>query len=179
MARVLTFSRVYPSYHPKAGELTYFVEKIMAGLADTRNPYWQMKKDFVDYNWCQYYNCRLPKHHTIRAGHRWKVGDWFSPRVWSGKPYASKQIQFAPDIQVKKVWGIEIKELPSKNLYALQFYLNGNLVNEGVQEFVNRLSKNDGLPEFDFIDWFVLSSSFKKTKEFSGQIICWNESIEY
>lgn len=29
MSRVITFSRTYPSYHPKAGQPTYFVEKVM------------------------------------------------------------------------------------------------------------------------------------------------------
>jgi hypothetical protein len=29
MSKVLTFSRVFPSYHPKAGHPTYFVEKML------------------------------------------------------------------------------------------------------------------------------------------------------
>jgi hypothetical protein len=31
MSRVLTFSRVFPAYHPKAGQPTGFVEKIWKG----------------------------------------------------------------------------------------------------------------------------------------------------
>lgn len=29
MARVITFSRKFPSYHPKAGQPTHFVEQIL------------------------------------------------------------------------------------------------------------------------------------------------------
>lgn len=36
------------------------------------------------------------KHHTIRAGNRFKTGDYFSPRVWSGSPYNSKQLNMRP-----------------------------------------------------------------------------------
>jgi hypothetical protein len=100
MSRVITFSRYFPAHHPRCGESTYFVEKIWASL----------ETSFLDQlaDEDRIFNPRLsldvfaPKHHTIRAGHRFKAGDWFSPRVWSGKPYNSKQIQFAPDIQVKK-----------------------------------------------------------------------------
>lgn len=40
------------------------------------------------------------KYHTIRAGNRFKKGDYFSPRIWTDKPYASKQYQFHPDILI-------------------------------------------------------------------------------
>jgi hypothetical protein len=30
--KVITFSRTYPSYHPKAGQPTYFVEKVWSSL---------------------------------------------------------------------------------------------------------------------------------------------------
>lgn len=46
------------------------------------------------------------KEHTIRKGKRWKVGDKFSPRIWSGKPYKSKQIILAPDTEIKQVFDI-------------------------------------------------------------------------
>ena len=29
MSRVMTFSRVFPSYHPRKGDPTYFVEAIL------------------------------------------------------------------------------------------------------------------------------------------------------
>src|SRR6478736_3496526 len=111
--KVVTFSRQYPAYHPKAGQPTSFVEKIWAGLADLG---WQdvapdnlpteiFTADF------QIYMSGGAKYHTIREGHRWKVGEYFSPRMWSGKAYRSPQMQFAPAIRVEKVWDIEISPL--------------------------------------------------------------------
>lgn len=53
MSKVITFSRVFPAYHPKKGQPTYFIEKIYAGIADSTtdfkipndaNDYWDMYK---------------------------------------------------------------------------------------------------------------------------------------
>jgi hypothetical protein len=129
--RVITFSQTFPTYHPRRGEPTGFVEKILNGQ----------------------------KVHTIRAGHRWKAGDWFNPRVWSGKPYTSKQITFAPDIQVKKVWNIQrddygIFSIEGKDIYG-----------------IDTLAKNDGLTTDDLWRWIKWPME--------GQIICWSDEIKY
>ena len=113
-----------------------------------------------------------PKHHTIRAGHRFKAGDWFSPRVWSGKPYNSKQIQFAPDIQVKNVWDFDA--------HGTDFFLSGKHEFTHPEGFdFSEVEKNDGLSACELMDWICMSPEFKKTNTFAGQIICWDESIEY
>lgn len=170
MSRVLTFSRTFPAYHPKAGEQTFFVEKILNGIA---------KKDsngVVDINLLSvevksivsdfFLLCSSDdvKGHTIREGNRWKAGDKFSPRVWSGKPYNSKQIVIAPDIEVKKVWDIKIN---SADDYC-SILINDNYIG---REQSLLLAKNDGLEEHDMYMWF--------NKSMSGQIICWNEQINY
>ncbi len=159
MSRVMTFSRVFPSYHPKAGEPTYFVEKIWESIK-MKDP------DYISqFIWGDWLDQKFePKHHTIRAGHRWKVGDKFSPRVRSGKPYQSKQIIIAPDIEVKKVWNIRIDYIvhwidSSGRMFAIDD---------------DELAKNDGLGIQDFVDWFDTRNG-----PFIGQIICWNDSIEY
>jgi hypothetical protein len=185
MSRVLTVSQKFPSYHPKAGESTFFVEKILNGIAT------KMHSGVVDLN-------LLPdevknivndfvllcspediKGHTIRAGNRWKVGDLFSPRVWgndintkSGRsgPYHSKQIIIAPDIQVKKVWKFEITPTGSE----CAVYIDNTSQN---MEILNMVSKNDGLTRQDFNYWF--SSKNIRDNGFTGQIICWNENINY
>jgi hypothetical protein len=159
MSRVITFSRQFPSYHPKKGQPTYFVEKVCRGIHS-----WSKEaKEICDLDvWA---SC-IPKNHTIRAGKRWKVGDKFSPRVWSGKPYNSKQIIIAPDIEIKKVWDFEIKDglfFIGEDLYAY---------NSSV-ELLDKLAENDGLNQIDLLNWF------KYPKEFSGQIISWNDKIEY
>jgi hypothetical protein len=158
--RVITFSTIFPKSHPKAGAHTFFVEKICKGMG-------VLKYETAEIlNWKVYHECK-PKGHTIRGGNRWKVGDWFSPRVWSGKPYASKQIQFAPPIQLKKIWTFEWN--------IMTVLLNGRPINNfEIEEIAN----NDGLVYTDFKDWFNIHPK-KKQEIFEGQILCWNENINY
>jgi hypothetical protein len=177
MSKVITFSRVFPSYHPRAGEPTYFVEKVWNGLP---------LKDRIVVHPDVLRSLKMDldallssqkKHHTIRAGHRFKAGDWFSPRVWgndvnpkSGKsgPYHSKQITFAPDIQVKKVWDFKII---SGSICISDWTMSGEL--EMHHEQLELIASNDGLTKDDFLAWFQYPNPF------DGQIISWNESINY
>jgi hypothetical protein len=166
MSKVLTFSRVFPSYHPRKGEPTYFVEKITRSLHEQGLKPWDILNKIFSNE--MYYICEA-KHHTIRAGHRWKVGDKFSPRVWSGKPYQSKQIIIAPDIEIKKVWDIRIHTIAHWiNYSGMMFPID-----------YKELAKNDGLSTKDFLDWFGNPTQKGFKDVFFGQIICWNENIEY
>lgn len=186
MSRVMTFSRVFPSYHPKKSSQSNFVEKIHYSIWSS------VSDDYIDMiDFIRDANKHLdrvvvnafidsldmetrfdPKHHTIRAGHRWKVGDKFSPRVWSGKPYQSKQIIIAPDIEVKKVWDVRI-DLADQ--YETVYILDENGDQKDVDESL--LAKNDGLSDEDFYDWFDTPKNRKSI--FKGQIIAWNENINY
>jgi hypothetical protein len=163
MARVITFSRTFPKGHPKEGKPTYFVEKFWSSIGNKDlEDKWVFTEGSKESFWniCDLYN---EKHHTIRSGNRWKVGDKFSPRVWSGKPYQSKMIQFAPDTEIKKVFNIEIKD-------------DGYVFIENRKLDYNNLStlaENDGLGLQELLQWF------KYPKPFTGQIICWNENINY
>ncbi len=161
--RVITFSRFFPAYHPRKGEPTYFIEKIWAGLADTTD----RMQGAVDMDFHEYYNCQSPKWHTIRAGNRWKVGDMFSPRYWSGKPYCSKQEFITEPLEIKKIWTFEIG---TTGTYALNEDYSISLTAKQVIE----IATNDGLHVNDFFAWFE-----KSKKPFYGQIICWNENINY
>jgi hypothetical protein len=176
MSRVITFSRTYPSYHPKAGQSTLFVEKMLnsiygvMGISVTYTMLQGLNPNLTSDNVYDFL-CSIQrgneelKHHTIRAGHRWKEGDWFSPRVWSGKPYNSKQIQFAPDIQIKKVWDFELT-------FDDLFFIGGELyAYSSSHDALEKLAENDGLQQADLLNWF--------NKPFEGQIICWNEGINY
>ena len=184
MTKVITFSRNFQKSHPRAGEPTFFVEKIWCSdFIEVKGV--KFYQDYTDY--INKVNSHLPfgimldfvksistkdfepKFHTIRSGHRFKVGDKFSPRVWSGKPYASKQIVIAPDIEVKQVFDFEIDKY--------KFIVCGKLFyHQHVSEWhcnIEKLSQNDGLTVRDLFDWFEIPCSFK------GQIICWNDSIQY
>lgn len=179
MSRVITFSRTFPAYHPRKGESTYFVEKIHQWYWDSFDlPYYSLNEmlhqlnpklsieeidNFVDS--IDQEKGHTHKGHTIRAGNRWKVGDKFSPRVWSGKPYNSKQIIIAADIEIKKLWDIEIKDGV--------FFIGDHLATNYGNPKIKLLANNDGLNHSELLDWF------KYPKPFKGQIICWNENINY
>jgi hypothetical protein len=175
MSRVITFSRTFPAHHPKAGQPTHFVEKILASLDDS-GLQWTSALDVNKVLDSEYYfniNSGDGKHHTIRAGKRWKVGDKFSPRVWgndinpkSGKsgPYHSKQIVIAPDVEIVKVWDIGLRVRGDFK----EFYCNDEDITGTSIELI---AKNDGLSTEDMLSWF--------NKPFTGQIICWNPKINY
>jgi hypothetical protein len=177
--KVITYSRQFPATHPRKGQPTGFVEKIWKSLYINGQCPDELDSYIDDYPFAyDSYNQIHKKVHTIRSGHRWKVGDWFSPRVWSGKPYASKQIQFAPPIQIKKIWDIEIHF----KVHWWLFKLNGQdvttIVDFNIDDFVPELAKNDGLSLPDFLNWFE-GPNEKKHNTFKGQILCWNESLNY
>lgn len=180
MSRVLTFSTVFPSYHPKKGEPTFFVDKIWNGLdRDVYDLFPYSEGYFALNKWDSKEadeRAKLsPKHHTIRAGKRWKVGDKFSPRIWSSKPYASNQIIIADDIEVKKVFDFEMK--PKLWFDECEYYINCKRY--GGDELVE-VAKNDGLDIIDFACWFSGGkAAYSKRKPFIGQIICWSETIQY
>mgnify|MGYP000299480454 CR=1 FL=1 len=159
MSKVVTFSRVFPATHPKAGQPTGFIEKIFRGIyKDKPSMFFDAKLGDI---WLDPHLSGV-KLHTIRAGNRWKVGDKFSPRVWSGKPYCSPQITIAPDIEIKQIWDFECKADGT-------FYLNGFWVDVTSCD----IPKNDGLTIDDFLNWFPVN------KPFTGQVLCWDQNLKY
>jgi hypothetical protein len=163
-------SRVFPKGHPKVGQPTFFIESIFnslypgIGLDNIADPIREMVNDFA-----LMANVHS-KHHTIRAGSRFKPGDMVSLRVWAGRPYCSKQIEFA-QVEVKKVWGIEINVIQTSPVMRIE---NKPLTYDAGKE----LAANDGLLLTDFISWFAIHPK-KKEQTFTGQIICWSDKIEY
>lgn len=179
MAKVITFSTVFPAYHPKKGRPTFFVQNFWRSIGFFPIPepkLSQYAKDLMLFK--DAINLGTEKHHTIRSGKRFKAGDYFSPRIWSGKPYNSKQIILAPDVKIKKVWEIEMFEAhPMGQKTFPTTFINNKQVRDTLMEA--ELAQNDGLYVGDLEDWFTKSPEFKKTKRFSGQIICWNAAIKY
>lgn len=97
MSRVITLSRTFPKGHSRAGDSTNFVEKSLVSIGISACDLTAELQQIVDMR--TFLDCN-PKHHTIRAGKRWKTGDKASLRVWSGLPYRSKQIAIAPDVEL-------------------------------------------------------------------------------
>lgn len=168
------FSRTFPMTHTRAGKPTWFVEKIWKCLWETTSfqgiaeyeaayqetfPVGEAPEENI--------HCHFPKGHTIRAGNRWKIGDFFAPRIWSGRPYNSKTIQFAPPIMVENIWRFSI--------INRTIYIDAAAVHT---DTIERVAKNDGLAFDDFLTWFMPVSK-KQQPDFEGQIICWNKNIEY
>ncbi len=167
MAKVITFSQKFPSYHPKAGQPTYFVEAFYKSLFVMKCLPKELEESFNH----EVFLNGITKHHTVRSGNRFKKGDFFSPRVWgtdvnpkSGKSgaYHSKQIILSHDTEIKNVWDIEINE-------ATEISINGKFISYGWEV---ELANNDGLSWQEFNDWFV-------KLPFKGQIICWNDAVYY
>ena len=101
-------AKLFPPYHPKAGRPTGFRESIVNGR----------------------------KLHTLRAsaGNK-KNGDIVSLREWSGRPYASKQVEFAR---------CKIAIVPERIWMG------------GADEFaVMNTAHCDGLSPIDFLHWFT------------------------
>lgn len=162
--KVLMVARVFPAYHPRKGQLTNFVEQIINDLHKGKTARERMEAIVSDMrpliNDFYMLDGALKKLHTLRAGSRWKAGDMASLRVWSDKPYRSKQIEFA-QVQVKSVYPVDIYFTGGE----MRVMIDGNIYN-------NRdiLAKNDGLELADFIGWFQ--------KPMDGQMICWG-NVKY
>lgn len=173
MAKVITFSTKFPSYHPKAGQETNFIQKFWTSIS-VPLPVSVDAIALEDEAWKLLQHDWTPKHHTIRAGSRWKVGDKFSPRIWSGKPYNSKQLILADDVEIKNIYDFEIKtaykDLPLD--YETDIIINHRFYHTD-SSIMKIIAQNDGLSLAELLQWF------KYPKEFKGQIICWNELVNY
>ena len=179
MAKVITLSQAFPSYHPMKGKPTYFALKVWLSIMTLpTNPYKNIIEMIEDLNGDRFDMGQLrefvlesasptevlPKHHTIRAGKRWKAGDMASLRVWSGRPYNSNQIIIAPDIKIARTIDFD---MDLNGIYSL----NGKY-NLPVDDW--RLAENDGLTNIEMFHWFM--KDYNKPKEFSGQVIIWNDA---
>jgi hypothetical protein len=122
---VITVSQTFPSYHPKCGKPTLFVQRISA----------------------------LSKIHTIRGSYAlWekrfkKINEgkaFLSVRIWTGKPYNSPQEEV---FKFDSSHGIGLEKLENPNNFV--FATIGNMrVDWGA------IAENDGLSFEDFCNWF-------------------------
>lgn len=196
-------SRVFQQTHPRKGQETLFIEKVLKSLQPDATYYMcQCEKcgwmgmsyacagggqiadtgDYDDPLCPKCFSNRLnepdtlpdlgyylnkdgvfPKHHTIRAGKRWKTGDKAVLKVWSDKPYRSKTIQITPPLELV-VYDIEIDAFGDAIIDGKYFH-DAELV-----------AKNDGLSFVDWSYWFDFGCI---GKTFSGQLLCWNKKIIY
>jgi hypothetical protein len=182
MSKLIKFAQKFPQSHPKAGLSTGFVEQILNGLL--------VNSDSLDYfdKLCQLnakaissgkltqndlrvfiYSLSIYKagfkSHTIRNGNRFKVGDFFTPTVWSDKPYRSPQIIFWDDLEVKHCQDIIMHQ-------TYEVYIDKSFYGSVGSKNFTTLAQNDGLSQIDMRDWF-------SKLPFEGQIICWDGNVKY
>lgn len=164
--KVLIISRHFLSDHPKAGQPTYFVDKIYTTLRSTGF------LTLENVSLMQHYAERFGEHtfkqgekfHTIRPTVRWKVGEMASLRFWTGAAYRSEQFEFAR-VRLKNVYDISIGRADNG---GFGIKINGKKCSD-----MDVLANNDGLPIGDFQDWFPLG------RKFDGQILSWSDKIQY
>lgn len=159
MSKVITFSRSFPANHPKTGQPTRFREKLLTAAYFLGVISYEQARDFhlIEHEDRFLY---IPKYTTIRRGFRWKEGDLFSPREWSGKPYCSKQNIFCPDIRIETVYNFDYYPRDG-------FFLNGLIMD--IQK--SEIAMNDGLNTEDFFNWFAQKSPFK------GQLLSFKKGL--
>lgn len=130
---VLTLSQVFPAMHPRKGEPTGFKEKVEAAIKQLEGEWW--------------------KEHTIRGNYElWRKrfeeidasNACLSIRIWSGKPYHSKQVEIA---RLTKEDGIGLQKL-EYNFKECLLHI-GNLVLDPEE-----LALKDGLTRKDWENWF-------------------------
>lgn len=145
---VITLSKVFPTTHPKAGIPTGFEHKLHAAIN----------------GWSDHAYLKL---HTIRANYPlWakrfeqiERGEaYLSVRQWSGKPYASKQVEIA---RLTKEDGIGLQVIRLNE--GVGIYGEYSIVENawellgihGDAKVLNRqIAANDGLSLADWEAWF-------------------------
>lgn len=177
-------ARNFPSYHPKKGKETFFVEKIMHSLFCTENAKALLspKEIKVQISNIMRYSFR-PKHTTIRATKRFKRGDVINLKVWASRPYHSPQVTFASNVKLSEVYDIRME----KNNDIFDIYIDNQLIyRESIghlfitaPDYLYRHADMDGLSTIDMLYWFKLDK-LNKAKDgvfFDGQVICWSKPI--
>jgi len=123
---VITVSKFFPGFHPRKGEGTGFVEKILNG----------------------------EKIHTIRGNlELWqkRIAEVqegkaiLSLRYWSGNPYRSPQVEF------KQLTSADMVGIQEINFYR---EICTNTWVDNFNESYIRIAYNDGLSSRDYFDWF-------------------------
>lgn len=119
---VITVSEKFPATHSRRGQETKFIEKIRKGLKKhtIRSNYWFWFKRITEIN---------------------KGNAYLSIRIWSGKPYASKQTE------IMKLTNVGIEKLDKSDF---GFKINSLGVHFNERDF----ALNDGLLVVDFKEWF-------------------------
>lgn len=124
---VITVSKFFPGFHPRKGQETGFVEKILSG-----------EKIHTIRGNLELWQKRITE---VQAGKA-----LLSLRYWSGKPYRSPQVEFK---QLTSEDGVGVQEI--------EFYrgICTNTWVDYFSESYLKIAQNDGLSTGDYIEWFT------------------------
>ncbi|MCK9627705.1 MAG: hypothetical protein M0R37_03835 [Bacteroidales bacterium] len=145
----LSISRKFPKTHPRAGEQTYFKEKIDNAIGETQSC------NVVIHTECGEVEI-WPKIHTIRANYplwekRMKKVQAGKAVIelyyWQGKPRKSKQIVFAT-LDKDSGCGLQKLDCSEDYLYSVKIDDRFSAIDTDV------IAKNDGLSYRDWENWF-------------------------
>jgi hypothetical protein len=159
---VLMISRVFPAYHPRAGEETYFKHKILLNQPENKYAV-ESVKEYYDWD---------KKLHTLRENYAlWsrraeKINRGeaiLSLRQWTGSPYnykrdGSKPVEF---LQLEKIHVQKVKIIGIPAYRAI--FIDDRAKN------IHEVAKNDGLSVDDFCKWFK--------KDMEGCVIHFTDKI--
>jgi hypothetical protein len=152
--QVLTVSKRFLAWHPKAGQPTYFKEEVLIGQSMTNMVPSNLRSTL------------FAKLHTIRDNcPYWESvferGMKLSVRQWIDKPYKKPGQEKVFDIE-PGLWGIQ-----KITLINGQNGLEAFVGDKGID--IEMLAANDGLSRDDFEAWF--STYFKRGNVFYGVIV--------
>ena len=136
---VLLISRYFPATHPLKGEPTFFHAKIWKGLGDNSYYFQPMKIHTIRSN----YDLWKKRIYEVNAGEA-----VLSLRYWTGKPYNSKQQEFA---RLDKDSGIDVQKVCFPKDGTPAVYDDFGYLCK-VDKTI--LANNDGLSFDDFEAWF-------------------------
>lgn len=127
----IMIAKVFPAYHPKAGEPTRFKEKILSGekIHTIRENYTSWKKKIDEVN---------------------KGLAYLSLRQWEDKPYKSKQKEFLR---------LEQGQVGCEEIYADNGRIRIDGTHYGHFTFSDVI-RHDGLDVWNFWEWFPNDSEF-------------------
>lgn len=131
---VITLSQVFPATHARAGEPTGFKEKVEAAIKQLEGEWWKLHTIRAN---CELWAKRFEKIATGEA--------CLSIRMWTGKPYRSKQVEI---LRLTREDGIGIERLT----FDRSPHLLPNVDYKPVG--VGNLANNDGLSLDDWREWF-------------------------
>lgn len=200
MSKVTIFSRQMPFGEHKK---TFFVENILRlfdvdyksedylkilfqlnreNLENNRITGWQIEHFYKTLE--QDISAIPQKKHTIRDTKRFSIGDFTSPRIWTGVPYNSPQITFYHDLRVEDMYLLHIGSISGKTNQTKSFLSIGpwskkHNVSKVALSYVDpkmflhdsqkqQLAYNDGLLMPDFKQWFSINDEWH-----AGDLVPW------